>query len=193
MAGLGPQPRPAVFLDRDGTLNERPADHDYVRSSDAFAWLPGAIEGIVALAGAGFALFVVSNQRGVARGLIGPGVLDAIERRVQSALAPHGVAIEAFRYCVHELDAGCDCRKPAPGMLLDLSAEHVLDRARSWMVGDSASDMEAGRAAGCRCALIAPPGAETGADATAPGLLELARAIVAASAELRPAAGRARA
>ena len=120
MGGL----RPAAFLDRDGTLNVRPAPHDYVRRAGDFAWLDGAAEGAARLAAGGFALAVVSNQRGVARGLVEPQVLRDIEQLIQRRLAELGCAIEAFRYCPHERDAGCDCRKPAPGMLLWLAAEN---------------------------------------------------------------------
>jgi D-glycero-D-manno-heptose 1,7-bisphosphate phosphatase len=146
-----------------------------VTSLEQLAWLPGAIEGAAALAHAGFVLAVVSNQRGIARGLLSPETLSAIEGRLQAALAPHGVAIEAFRYCPHELDAGCDCRKPKPGMLLELAASLDLDLARSWMIGDAASDIQAGRAAGTRTALIADAG---DADIIAPSLLEVAAAIL---------------
>ena len=103
-------------------------------------------------------LAVVSNQRGVARGLVSHETLTAIEAEIQAALAPHGVQIAAFRYCPHELDGGCDCRKPKPGMILALAGELQIDLARSWMIGDSVSDVEAGRAAGTRTALIATAG-----------------------------------
>ena len=151
-------PRPAAFLDRDGTLNVRPAEHEYVTDAAQFEWLPGAIEGAVALAHAGFTLAVVSNQRGIARGLVSHETLTAIENQIQHALAAHGVRIEAFRYCPHELDAGCDCRKPKPGMLLELAETLGLDLQRSWMIGDTESDVQAGRAAGTHSALIAPAG-----------------------------------
>ena len=131
---------------------------------------------MVALAGAGFMLAIVSNQRGIARGLIELETLDAIEERIQQALAPHGVRVEAFRYCPHDLDAGCDCRKPRPGMLLDLATTLDLDLHASWMIGDSPTDIQAGHAAGTHTALITPAG--TGdADVTAPTLLDFAKEI----------------
>ena len=174
--------RRAVFLDRDGTLNVRPAEHEYVTSLAAFTLLPGAIEGAVALARAGFLLAVVSNQRGLARGLVTEQTLRDIEAEIQSALAPHGVQITAFRYCPHELDANCECRKPRPGMILELAQTHGIDLASSWTIGDSPADVEAGRAAGTHTALIAPRGQ---ADVLVDSLADSRAAIAAydASAE----------
>jgi D-glycero-D-manno-heptose 1,7-bisphosphate phosphatase len=168
-----------VLLDRDGTLNVRPAPHEYVSSADEFVWLEGAQEALAQLARAGFSLAVVSNQRGVARGLVAPGALAAIDERIQRDLRPRGCAIGAFRYCVHELTAGCGCRKPRPGMLLDVAGALGLDLARSWMVGDSLSDVRAGRAAGCRTALITKADNDARADLVAPSLAAVARRIVA--------------
>jgi D-glycero-D-manno-heptose 1,7-bisphosphate phosphatase len=148
----------AVFLDRDGTLNVKPPEGDYVRSAEAFKWLPGAAQGAAALSHAGFALFVVSNQRGVARGLVDEATLAAIEVSIQAGLDPLSARVEAFRYCRHDLGDGCDCRKPAPGMILNLSHEHRLNLKRSWMIGDARSDVAAGSAAGCRTALVGEPG-----------------------------------
>ena len=150
--------RRAAFLDRDGTLNVKAAEHEYVTDPGGFRWLPGAIDGAVALARAGFTLAVVSNQRGIARGLVSAATLAAIEAEIQRALGPHGVRIEAFRYCPHELDEDCDCRKPRPGMILELARTLEIDLANSWMIGDSPSDVQAGRAAGTHTALIAASG-----------------------------------
>lgn len=136
----------------------RPAEHEYVTDPAGFRWLPGAIDGAVALARAGFTLAVVSNQRGVARGLVSTDTLAAIEAEIQRALAPHGVQIEAFRYCPHELGEDCDCRKPKPGMILELARELRIDLENSWMIGDSPSDVQTGAAAGTHTALIAPAG-----------------------------------
>ncbi len=141
--------RPAVFLDRDGTINVRPPEHDYVRDPAQFEWLPGALEGMVALAVAGLPLVVVSNQRGVSRGLVSYETLEAIEHRIQAALAEHGAAVEAFRYCPHGLEDRCDCRKPNPGLLVSAARDLELDLPSSWMIGDSEDDVAAGRAAGC--------------------------------------------
>ena len=152
----------------------KPAEHEYVTTPDGFRWLPGAIDGAVALARAGFTLAVVSNQRGIARGLVSTATLAAIEAEIQRALAPHGAQIAAFRYCPHELDEDCGCRKPRPGMILDLARTLEIDLANSWMIGDSPSDVQAGRAAGTHTALIAPGG---DADLVGASLGEVAAAI----------------
>jgi D-glycero-D-manno-heptose 1,7-bisphosphate phosphatase len=171
--------RRAVFLDRDGTLNVRPDEHRYVETLERFVWLPGAVDGASALARAGFVLAVASNQRGIARGLVSWSTIAAIEQEIQARLGEQGVQIAAFRYCPHELDDVCDCRKPAPGMLLELAELLDLDLARSWMVGDSASDVAAGHAAGCSTALIAPATARLPfADLVAPSLRAAAAAIL---------------
>jgi D-glycero-D-manno-heptose 1,7-bisphosphate phosphatase len=160
--------RRAVFLDRDGTLNVRPPEHDYVTSPDDFAWIPGAVEGVATLARSGYVLTVVSNQRGVGRGLVSREVLGEIERRMQRDLAAEGCSIERFRYCFHTDEEGCDCRKPRPGMILGLSEELDLDLGSSWVIGDAPSDVAAGRAAGCLTALVGGGTAE--ADLVAPSL-----------------------
>jgi histidinol-phosphate phosphatase family protein len=167
--------RRAAFLDRDGTFNVRPAEHDYVKTPEEFAWLPGAVEGAVALARAGYLLFVVSNQRGIARGLVTTDTLQEIEAEIQRTLAPHGAQITAFRYCPHEADEGCTCRKPRPGLILDLARDYEIDLRNSWTIGDSPSDVEAGRAAGTHTALIAAAGT---ADLLVTSLVDFAAALV---------------
>ena len=173
--------RRCAFLDRDGTLNPNPPDHQYLTRAEDFAWLPGAIDGLRTLSAAGFLLAVVSNQRGVARGLVDPSVLRQIEARMQSDLTPHGAQFAAFRYCPHDLAAQCDCRKPAPGMILSLARDLQVDLARSWMIGDTESDVAAGAAAGCLTALVSgavvlPQSASP--DLTTPTIREAARKIV---------------
>ena len=163
-------PRGAVFLDRDGVLNERPAPHEYVTSRDAFRWLPGAAGAVGRIAAAGLPVFVVSNQRGVARGLVSTATLTALESEIQGALEHHGAHITAFYYCPHALEDGCDCRKPSPGLLLRAAREHGVALSESVMVGDSESDVEAGRAAGCATIRIAPAGTPSAAGAVVPTL-----------------------
>jgi D-glycero-D-manno-heptose 1,7-bisphosphate phosphatase len=171
--------RRAVFLDRDGTLNASPPAGDYLRAAAAFRWMPGAPEALGVLAREGYALFVVSNQRGVALGVLDEAVLREIEAVIQRDLAREGCAIEAFRYCLHGLDAACACRKPSPGLIDALARERGIDVARSWMVGDMVTDHLAGRAAGCRTALVGAPPPDADPDVVAPDLGSAVRAILA--------------
>jgi D-glycero-D-manno-heptose 1,7-bisphosphate phosphatase len=177
-----------VFLDRDGTLNVKPAEHEYVTDPADFVWLPHAAEAVARLAQGGFALTVVSNQRGVARGLVSPGVLRAIEQQIQLDLAAYGCAIEAFRYCFHHSHEGCDCRKPKPGLILDLARDMDLSLERSWVIGDSETDVLAGTAAGCSTALIAAA-AGVEADVVAPSLLAASDVILQRVAAAGPQRG----
>jgi D-glycero-D-manno-heptose 1,7-bisphosphate phosphatase len=174
---VGGVTRRAVFLDRDGTLNVRPREHEYVTSDSEFVWLPGAREGLARLARAGFVLTVVSNQRGVARGIVTRAALAAIEQRIQCDLAACDCAVTAFRYCVHD-GAECECRKPKPGLVLDLARELDLDLAASWMIGDTEDDVAAGAAAGCTTVLLGDRGVATCADALAASLLDASELIL---------------
>jgi D-glycero-D-manno-heptose 1,7-bisphosphate phosphatase len=139
--------RPAVFLDRDGTLIE---DVGYPRDPEAVRLLEGAPEALAALRRAGFALVVVSNQSGIGRGLVSREEADAVHARFVRELRAHGVELDDVRYCPHAPEDACACRKPAAGLLLDSARELGLDLDRSFMVGDKPADVEAGRTAGCR-------------------------------------------
>lgn len=141
--------RRALFLDRDGTII---VDVGYPRDPGQVALLPGAADALRELS-AHAALVIVSNQSGIARGRITPAEAVAVHARTVELLADAGVMLARAYYCPHGPDDGCRCRKPAPGMLLDAAADLGLDLARSIVVGDKASDVEAGRAAGCRAAL----------------------------------------
>ena len=148
----------AVFLDRDGTLN---VNTGYVGETENVVLVPHAAEGARALAGAGFALVVVSNQSGIARGYFTEADADAVDARLRELLAARGVRLTAMYRCPHwpedERPASvppCDCRKPKPGLLLRAAADLDLDLPSCWMVGDRLLDMQAGRAVGCRCVLV---------------------------------------
>jgi D-glycero-D-manno-heptose 1,7-bisphosphate phosphatase len=150
--------RPAVFLDRDGTLNE---DFGYVHRFEDFRWLPGAKDAIRRLNAASVYVFVVTNQSGVARGMFGEDAVNALHACMREELRTLGAWIDDFRYCPHHPDMGigpyrrvCTCRKPAPGMILDLIAHWPVDKAASVMVGDKAIDVEAGHAAGIAAELV---------------------------------------
>jgi len=146
-------PRPAVFLDRDGTLNR---EVDYLSSPDQVELLEGAAAGLRALAQAGFALVVVTNQSGVARGYFDEATLARIHERLIELLAAEDVRLDGLEWCPHHPDHGgpCACRKPAPGMLERAAAALDLDLTASWIVGDAARDLDAGEAVGVSGVLV---------------------------------------
>ncbi len=170
--------RGAVFVDRDGVLNKRPPDHQYVSTPLEFRWLVGARDAVAKIARAGFLIVVVSNQRGIARGLVSWGTLHAIEEEIRNELGKRGVTVAGFYYCPHDLDAACSCRKPAPGLLLQAAEEHGIDLERSVMIGDAESDVEAGRLAGCATIRITQPGTRSAADTVVESLSAAAERIV---------------
>jgi D-glycero-D-manno-heptose 1,7-bisphosphate phosphatase len=162
-AGLAPgQPRPAAFIDRDGVINE---ERDYAWRTEDFHLLPGAVAGLQRLQAAGFALVVVTNQAGIGRGYYTEGDFAHLTAHMRALLADQGVALAGVYHCPHHPSAGlgayrqdCDCRKPRPGMLLRAAQELGLDLPRSVLVGDKLSDIEAGRAAGVRHAVLVTSG-----------------------------------
>jgi len=150
--------RGCVFLDRDGVLNE---EVDYLHDPDRVVLVGGAAEAIAALGRAGLAVVVVTNQAGIARGMYTERELAAVTARIGELLGRAGARLDATYFCPHHPEAGvgayklaCRCRKPAPGMLEQAAAELGLDLARSAIVGDKATDLEAGRAAGCAAVLV---------------------------------------
>jgi D-glycero-D-manno-heptose 1,7-bisphosphate phosphatase len=144
----------AAFLDRDGVINRKPMEGEYVTCWEEMHLLPGVSNAIGLLNQAGFRVIVVTNQRCVAKGLVSTAVLEAMHQRMCEELADKGANIEEIYYCPHEFNPGCSCRKPAPGMLLSAARKHDIDLATSWMIGDSEIDVEAGRNAGCKTARV---------------------------------------
>lgn len=159
--------RRAVFLDRDGTLvfpTPYPSRPEQLRLFD------GVGPALRRLRAQGFLLIVVTNQSGVARGFFDRETLDGLHAHLRWMLEQKGVVLDAIYDCPHHPSitmAGapgpCSCRKPRPGMLVQAAADFALDLRDSWMIGDATSDVEAGRAAGCRTILLAP-----GSEATSP-------------------------
>jgi D-glycero-D-manno-heptose 1,7-bisphosphate phosphatase len=159
---------PGFFLDRDGVINAlvpdpRTGTNESPYHPDDVALMPGAAEALEQLGSAGMPLVVVSNQPAAAKGIVSEAELDAVHERVLELLGPSAQAVGDWRYCRHHPEAvdpalrSCECRKPSPGMLREASAANGIDLRRSWMVGDSETDIEAGRAAGCRTALVLNP------------------------------------
>ncbi len=148
--------RPAVFLDRDGTLN---VEKNYLYRYQDWEWIPGAVEAIRLLRQAGYLAIVASNQAGIARGLYTQQDVDYLHRQVSAALAAQGAAVDAYYYCPHHPEYGerlvCGCRKPAPGLLLQAQRDWDIDLARSFVIGDRLRDLKAGWAAGVTSLLVA--------------------------------------
>lgn len=145
----------AVFIDRDGVVNERPGD-GYVLAWEEFRFRPDAIAALRVLAEARLPAIVVSNQSCVGRGLLKQQDLIDIMDRMTQRLERENAPLAAWYCCPHAPDDGCDCRKPKPGMLLRAIDEFGFDAAGSHMIGDTSSDIAAGEAAGCITHLIDP-------------------------------------
>jgi D-glycero-D-manno-heptose 1,7-bisphosphate phosphatase len=161
-----PEMRKAVFLDRDGVIN---VDYDYVHRIEDFDLIPGAVEGMLALQRAGYALVVVTNQAGIARGVYTEAQYLALSRHMEVQLQDVGVVLAGIYHCPHHPDFGdrvvCDCRKPKAGMLLRAGSELGLDISGSVLVGDKATDIGAGRAAGVKYCLLVRSGQPVTPDA----------------------------
>ncbi len=141
-----------VILDRDGTINE---DSDaYIKSIAEWRPIDGSLEAIARLTQAGYRVVVATNQSGIARGLFNTATLIAIHDAVQRAAAQAGGRIDAFFFCPHAADSACDCRKPKPGMLLEIARRFNVSLSDVYMVGDAQRDVEAAAAAGARPVLV---------------------------------------
>ena len=179
----------AVFLDRDGVINRKAPEGQYVTRWEDFQLLPGVIEGVAQLNRAGLCVIVVTNQRCVAKGLLSEEDLKKLHQRMSDHFVQGGATIDAIYYCPHELEPPCRCRKPAPGMLLEAARSRDLDLEASWMIGDSDIDIQAGKNAGCRTARLLPKdqterepkhsaALPRDADIIAPSLLDAIRQIL---------------
>ena len=178
----------AVFLDRDGTIAR---DVHYCRRVEDFEILPTVPRAIRLLNEYGFEVVVITNQSGVARGYFTEEKLVRIHQHMMQQLAEWGARVDAVYYCPHHPGDGCDCGKPRPGLLLKAAEELGIDLRRSVMVGDGERDIKAGKAAGCRTALIAA-GPIVGGEITDPpdyvasSMLEVARWVVGAASQASP-------
>ena len=151
----------AVFLDRDGVINED--RDDYVKNIHELVIYPYVPESISALNEVGFDVIVISNQQGIAKGLIKEEDLDKIQMAITRQVESAGGKISAFYYCKHFSSDRCSCRKPQPGMILQAASDFDIDLSQSFMVGDTTKDVGAGKSAGCRTVLLA-----TGNDSNEP-------------------------
>lgn len=148
----------ALFLDRDGVIN---VDHGYIDAIERFDVIPGVFEALARARDCGFLLVVVTNQSGIARGYFSAADYDSIERHMIAQFEASGIRFAGIYHCPHHIDGlgslavECDCRKPAPGLILQACADLAIDPSRSIMIGDRASDLQAGEAAGIpNCFLI---------------------------------------
>lgn len=137
-------------MDRDGVINAKLPENRYVSRVSEFQFLSGAFEALLVLQKLGFVLVVITNQRGIARGLMTEEDLRAVHGHMLSQLRENGISVEAVYHCPHEEFEFCACRKPEPGMILAAAQDLDIDLTSSYMVGDSPSDVAAGRKAGVR-------------------------------------------
>lgn len=193
--------RRAVFFDRDGVVNELVTDRATGRPEspldpDAVRLVPGATEALRRLHEAGYLLVGVSNQPAAAKQTVTRATLDAVQQRVLDLLAAEGIVADEFRTCFHhpegtdpQLARACDCRKPAPGLLLGAAADLGVDLRSSWMIGDTDADVAAGAEAGCRTILIEHAGSAhkrhgvAAPDAAVSDVLAAATLVVAGTLE----------
>jgi D-glycero-D-manno-heptose 1,7-bisphosphate phosphatase len=147
--------RAGILLDRDGVINHRIVN-GYVTRWQEFRFIEGAECALRDLTRLRAPILVISNQSGVGRGVVSRSALEQITRRFEAALERRSAYIDGVYYCPHRPEEGCVCRKPKPGMLLQAARDWRIDLAASVMVGDSATDVEAARAAGCQSILLDP-------------------------------------
>ncbi len=145
-----------VFLDRDGVINQD--SPDYIKTPDAFHFIPKSPEAIALLTRHGFDVILITNQSAIGRKMVTPQVLAAIFDKLKTGVAEAGGHITDIFFCPHAPDAGCDCRKPLPGLINRAIAAYSMDPGHSLMVGDSAKDIECGLSAGCAKNLLVATG-----------------------------------
>ncbi|WP_115719121.1 D-glycero-beta-D-manno-heptose 1,7-bisphosphate 7-phosphatase [Gallaecimonas mangrovi] len=161
--------RPALFLDRDGVIN---VDHGYVSKIDDFEFIDGVFDTCIAFKNAGYAVVVITNQSGIARGMYTEQDFQQLTQWMDWNFEDHGVLLDGVYYCPHHAEKGigqykvdCSCRKPKPGMILEAKADLDIDLATSIFVGDKADDMRAAGAAGVGTSVLVKTGKAVTEDA----------------------------
>lgn len=148
------KPKRVVFIDRDGTINKRPAQACYIEKPEDFVWIPGAKKAIHLLKENGFLVIIITNQPGIARGNLTEEMLHRIHEKMRADLLKERTEIDDIFYCPHNWDDGCFCRKPSPGMLFEAQKKHSLNLSDCYLIGDDERDIAAGEAAGCICRMV---------------------------------------
>jgi D,D-heptose 1,7-bisphosphate phosphatase len=143
----------AIFLDRDGVINE---EVSYLSNPDAFEFIEGSIEALKILKQKNYLLIVITNQAGIARGFFSEQTLKVIHAKMTKILKQNEIELDDIYYCPHhpEFTGQCDCRKPNPGMILKAKLKHNINLNNSYMVGDTLNDIETGKAANCKTVLV---------------------------------------
>lgn len=170
--------RPAVFLDRDGTLIEDPG---YLADPSGVVPLPGAADALRALAAHGYVRVVITNQSGIGRGFFTEAEFRAVQAEVERQFRDRGATLDAVFHCPHQANDGCACRKPGTALHREAAERFGIDLARSWCIGDRMGDVEAARALGARAVLVRTGVGELNADearaAGIPVVADLAAAV----------------
>ena len=183
---MSSRPRPFVFLDRDGTLT---VDRGYTYRVEDYALLPGVVDGLRLIEREGYALAIVTNQSGLGRGHFQLADLEDFHRHLIQDLSQRSVTIESVLHCPHLPDAGCECRKPEPGLLRRAERELGADLARSWVIGDRLSDVDLATRAGCRGGVLLLTGCGQEESELVSPAVPRARDLVEAARIVRGASG----
>lgn len=142
----------AIFLDRDGVINQE--RKDYVKNLSEFLILDGVADAIDLLRKNDYLIIIITNQSAINRGLLSVEMLNEIHKHLHDYLKSKGTYIDAIYFCSHTPEENCSCRKPKPGMILQAANDYKIDLTKSCMIGNSSTDMEAAKAAGCKCILL---------------------------------------
>lgn len=145
-----------IFLDRDGVINKKASKANYIKSWDEFSFLSGSIKAIKLLKDNNYKVFIITNQAGIARGLMSQKDLELIHSNMKRVLKKNGIRIDGIYYCPHGWNEDCICRKPKPGMLLQASREHLFDLSKALFIGDDKRDKQTGYNAECKTILVTP-------------------------------------
>jgi len=166
----------AVFLDRDGTIN---VDKEYVHKVEDLEFIPGVLEALAKLAKTDYRIIIITSQSGIGRGYYTQNDYEIFTKNMLNKIKRNGGRIDAVYFCPHSPDAGCDCRKPKPKMILDAARDFNIDLSKSYMIGDKRADMIMGDNAGCKkIRVMTGKGEKSDADYTAKDLADAIDAII---------------